>query len=166
VATRLGVITGIAIFRWTSTAKEAVLTPVHDADCLEAAPEIDPGLNSLIRPPIRGLAVVRGADAPTQQRETTMTKPARKTAAKINGLKLQKAKQHAAGAGGKPSTKSAAILAMLASRNGVTVTELAASTGWQKHSVRGFLSGTVKKKLGREIASEVVDGERRYRIAG
>ena len=93
-----------------------------------------------------------------------MTKPARKTAVKPKGLK--KAKQHAAGTGGKRSTKSATVLAMLENRNGVTVTELAASTGWQNHSVRGFLSGTVKKKLGHQIASEVVDGERRYKIAG
>ena len=93
-----------------------------------------------------------------------MTKPARKMAAKPKGLK--RADQHAAGAGGKRSTKSAAVLAMLESRNGTTITELAASTGWQNHSVRGFLSGTVKKKLGHQIISEVVDGERRYKIAG
>ena len=55
---------------------------------------------------------------------------------------------------------------MLETKNGATVTEMAASTGWQHHSVRGFLSGTIKKKLGREIASELVDGERRYKIAG
>jgi len=93
-----------------------------------------------------------------------MTKPARKTAAKLNRSK--KAKQAAAGIDSKRSTKTAAVLAMLETRNGATVTEMAASTGWQHHSVRGFLSGTVKKKLGREIASELVDGERRYRIAG
>ena len=92
-----------------------------------------------------------------------MTKPIKKTSAKLNGLK--KAKPHAAEIGGKRSTKSATVVAMLETRNGATVAEMASSTGWQNHSVRGFLSGTVKKKLGREIASEIVDGERRYRIA-
>ncbi len=66
----------------------------------------------------------------------------------------------------KRTTKSASVIAMLETKNGATVTEMAASTGWQHHSVRGFLSGTIKKKLGREIASELVDGERRYKIAG
>ena len=93
-----------------------------------------------------------------------MTKPARKTTAKLNGSK--KAKPPVAAIDSKRTTKSAAVLAMLESRNGTTIAEMAASTGWQKHSVRGFLSGTVKKKLGRGIVSEVVDGDRRYRIAG
>ena len=93
-----------------------------------------------------------------------MTKPAKKANAKPKGLK--KANLPVADGGGKRRTKSAIVVAMLESRNGTTITELAASTGWQNHSVRGFLSGTVKKKLGRQIASELVDGERRYRIAG
>ena len=59
-----------------------------------------------------------------------------------------------------PKTKSATVLALLGSKEGTTITEIASATGWQNHSVRGFLSGTVKKKLGREIASDVVDGER------
>ena len=99
-----------------------------------------------------------------RQREKTMTKPAKKIPAKLNDLK--KAKQHADQSGGKRSTKADAILAMLETRSGTTVAEIAASTGWQNHSVRGFLSGTVKKKLGRKIVTELIDGERRYRIAG
>ena len=93
-----------------------------------------------------------------------MTKPARKTAAKTKTS--QKAKPKIAEIAVKHSSKSATVLAMLESQNGTTVNDIAASTGWQNHSVRGFLSGTVKKKLGHAIASEVIDGERRYRIAG
>ncbi|MBI2719076.1 MAG: DUF3489 domain-containing protein [Rhizobiales bacterium] len=93
-----------------------------------------------------------------------MTKPAKKVNAKPKGLK--KANPPVADRGGKRKTKSAIVLSMLGSRSGTTVAEMAAPTGWQNHSVRGFLSGTVKKKLGRDIASELVDGERRYRIAG
>ena len=66
----------------------------------------------------------------------------------------------------KATSKSAMVLALLGSKTGTTIVEIAASTGWQHHSVRGYLSGTVKKKLGHEIASEVIDGVRRYRIAG
>ena len=96
-----------------------------------------------------------------------MTKPARKTTTKFTTKPKasKKAKSSVAGVPGKHSSKSASVLALLGSKDGTTITEIAA-TGWQNHSVRGFLSGTVKKKLGREIASEVVDGERRYRIAG
>ncbi len=37
---------------------------------------------------------------------------------------------------------------MLSSKNGATITEMTGSTGWQDHSVRGFLSGIIKKKFG------------------
>jgi len=67
---------------------------------------------------------------------------------------------------GAPSTKSASVLSLLASKEGTTIADIAAATGWQNHSVRGFLSGTVKKKLGHEVSIAVVDGKRRYRIAG
>jgi predicted transcriptional regulator len=62
------------------------------------------------------------------------------------------------------TTKSATVLALLRSRTGATVSEIAMATGWQNHSVRGFISGTVKKKLGLVVGNEMVDGTRRYRI--
>ncbi|HVV93552.1 MAG TPA: DUF3489 domain-containing protein, partial [Hyphomicrobiales bacterium] len=62
--------------------------------------------------------------------------------------------------------KQARILDLLRRRNGVTLGELVEATGWQGHSVRGFLSAVVKKKLGLPIVSEKgADGERRYHIA-
>ena len=93
-----------------------------------------------------------------------MARTARKTTAKPS--KNNKPVPPAVAVAGQPKTKSAAVLALLGSKDGTTIPEIAAATGWQTHSVRGFLSGTVKKKLGREIDSTVVDGERRYRIAG
>jgi hypothetical protein len=39
------------------------------------------------------------------------------------------------------------------------------ATGWQQHSVRGFLAGVVRKKLQRELTSQIVDGARIYRTA-
>lgn len=126
--------------------------------------EIGPRSNSLTRPPIRGLAAVTGADALRPARDKIMTKPARKTTVKLNGSK--KAKPPVAAIDSKRTTKTATVIALLNSRNGTTIAEMAVSTGWQNHSVRGFLSGTVKKKLGHEITSELVDRERRYRIAG
>ena len=61
-------------------------------------------------------------------------------------------------------TKSSLILKLLGRATGATVKELAAATDWQDHSVRGYLSGTLKKKLGLLVTSEVTDGTRRYRV--
>jgi hypothetical protein len=63
------------------------------------------------------------------------------------------------------STKAARIAALLLRSNGATLAELARSTDWQPHSVRGFVSGTLKKKLGFEIKSKFEGGKsRRYFI--
>jgi hypothetical protein len=65
------------------------------------------------------------------------------------------------------STKADAVLKKLKGTKGVTLEALMDVTGWQAHSVRGFLSGTVKKKLGHSLTSEIGrDGVRRYRIDG
>ena len=64
------------------------------------------------------------------------------------------------------STKTEKALALLRRPKGVTVAELSKATGWQEHSVRGFMSGTLKKRKGLQIVSEKTDnGARRYRIA-
>lgn len=64
-----------------------------------------------------------------------------------------------------PATKTSSALDALRRKRGASLTELQEITGWQAHSVRGFLSGTVKKKLGFMLTSEVgKDGVRRYRI--
>ncbi|WP_245319542.1 DUF3489 domain-containing protein [Mesorhizobium temperatum] len=63
------------------------------------------------------------------------------------------------------ATKTDIVLKKLKSAKGVTIQTLMDATGWQAHSVRGFLSGTVKKKLGHEVLSETgKDGQRRYRL--
>lgn len=64
----------------------------------------------------------------------------------------------------KPSKRSA-VLERLAGRDWANLVDLQQATGWQPHSVRGFLSGTVRKSLGLNLVSFVGDdGERRYRI--
>ncbi len=68
--------------------------------------------------------------------------------------------------GKKEPSKQDAVLARLKSPRGVTVSKLMEITGWQKHTIRGFLSAVVRKKLGLDLTSETGrDGERRYRIA-
>jgi hypothetical protein len=63
-------------------------------------------------------------------------------------------------------TKQQTCLDLLSRREGATIEELQAATGWQQHSVRGFLAGAVKKKLGLRLLSEKPDdGPRRYRVS-
>jgi len=63
-------------------------------------------------------------------------------------------------------TKNAVLLQLLNRADGTTIPEMMQAAGWQQHSVRGFLAGTVKKKLGLALTSSKVEGEpRRYRIA-
>jgi hypothetical protein len=58
------------------------------------------------------------------------------------------------------------VLKMLRSNKGATIVQLQKATGWQPHSVRGFLSGVVKKRLRLPLNSEQgKTGERRYSIA-
>jgi len=61
-------------------------------------------------------------------------------------------------------TKTAKILDLLKRPGGVTLRELMKATDWQAHSVRGFISGTVVKKLGTPVeSSRRADGQRVYR---
>jgi hypothetical protein len=63
--------------------------------------------------------------------------------------------------------KTAKILALLKRPGGATAKELLKATGWQAHSVRGFISGTVGKKMGLNVASlKGENGERSYSVKG
>ena len=65
----------------------------------------------------------------------------------------------------KPPSKQEAVIAMLQRPEGATVDELASAMGWQRHTVRGLFSGTLKKKLGLTLASAQEERGRVYRIA-
>jgi hypothetical protein len=62
------------------------------------------------------------------------------------------------------TSKSESILALLNAPEGVTLQALMEATGWQAHSIRGFLSGTVSKRLGLHVDSFRRDGERVYAL--
>jgi len=66
----------------------------------------------------------------------------------------------------RAESKSAKILTLIRRPKGATLAELAKMTGWQNHSIRGYLSGTVGKKMGITVASaKREDGERVYSIS-
>src|ERR1700758_3052412 len=65
----------------------------------------------------------------------------------------------------KRASKQDAVIAMLRRPEGATVDEVASATGWQRHTVRGVFSGTLKKKLGLTLASATEEGGRVYRFA-
>jgi hypothetical protein len=79
---------------------------------------------------------------------------------------VKKAPKAAKKAGGaRDGSKAAKILDLLKQADGATLKDLMKATGWQAHSVRGFISGTLGKKMGLKVAStKAEDGERSYSI--
>ena len=65
----------------------------------------------------------------------------------------------------KPESKQSRVVAMLRAPTGATIAGIMKTTGWQQHSVRGFLASVVRKRLKLKLTSEKVDGNRVYQIA-
>ena len=61
-------------------------------------------------------------------------------------------------------SKQARVIEMLQSPTGTTIAAMMKETGWQQHSVRGFLAGVVRKKLKLKLNSKKIDGSRVYRV--
>lgn len=66
----------------------------------------------------------------------------------------------------RPGSKLDAIIKLMRRPKGASIEQMMAETGWQPHSVRGAISGAIKKKLGLTVSSERAGDERLYRIAG
>ncbi len=101
-----------------------------------------------------------------------MTKPksrpkaATRPAARKTG-KIRTPARSAAGSSNsaaRPDSKHARIIAMLRAPAGATIAAMMTATEWQPHSVRGFLAGVVRKKLGLNLVAEQTDKGRVYRI--
>lgn len=66
----------------------------------------------------------------------------------------------------RPGTKLATIIDAMRHPGGATIAQMMAGTGWQAHTVRGAISGMVRKRLGFEVVTEKgADGQRAYHIA-
>jgi len=91
-------------------------------------------------------------------------KAARKPSARKNAPKAKKAAKPQQAATPREGSKTAQVVAMLQRKNGATLSEIVKTMGWQKHTVRGFMAGAMKK-AGFTIESFKPDGgERTYRI--
>ncbi len=108
------------------------------------------------------------ADAAASQPATTESaNPAPLTAGPTRPVASSDASPDSASKKRVDRSKSDAVLKKLRSARGVTVAQIMEATGWQAHSVRGFLSAVVRKKLGLTLTSEIgKDGQRRYRVVG
>jgi hypothetical protein len=92
------------------------------------------------------------------------TKPKVATRSTARTTAKPAARKRSAPAAARPDTKHARVIAMLRMPTGATIAAIMTATAWQQHSVRGFLAGVVRKKLGLNLVSEQTDKGRVYRI--
>ena len=102
----------------------------------------------------------RGHVAPSKRKSAIKATPAKKA---NTGAKSAKSPKKATGA--RQGSKTAKFLDLLKRSGGATGKDLMKATGWQAHSVRGFISGVLGKRMGLTVTStKVEDGERRYSL--
>ena len=102
-------------------------------------------------------------DGTTQETATPAPKAAKGAPKKGKATKTARAKDGAPEA--REGSKKAIVLEMLRCKDGATLGEIAQATDWQNHSIRGFISGTIGKKMRLSVESTKNDkGERCYRI--
>ncbi len=100
--------------------------------------------------------------APSRARSGKQASPAKKA---NKGAKSAQSPKKATGA--RQGSKTAQVLDLLKRSGGATLKQLMKATGWQAHSVRGFLSGALGKKMGLTVTStKAEDEERRYSVKG
>src|SRR5271163_1301804 len=98
---------------------------------------------------------------PKSKPKAATRSPARKNAKPTSRKRSAPASPKSAA---RPGTKHAHIVALLRTPAGATIAAMMAATEWQQHSVRGFLAGVIRKKLGLNLVSEQTDKGRVYRI--
>lgn len=99
--------------------------------------------------------------SPKSRRKASVRPAARKTGKSKKPARTAAASRRSAA---RPDTKQARIIAMLRTPAGATITAITTATEWQPHSVRGFLAGVVRKKLGLNLFAEQTDKGLVYRI--
>jgi hypothetical protein len=98
--------------------------------------------------------------APAKGKSEKKASPAKKALKSAKGAKPAKKES-----GAREGSKTAEILDLLKRSGGATLAEIMKASGWQAHSVRGFISGTLRKKLGLAVTStKGEEGARSYSV--
>jgi Protein of unknown function (DUF3489) len=129
------------------------------AQAVEAGDQTKP---TKAKPTKKAPVAKKGANvAPKKGKASKKPSPAKKTPK--GQKKAPQGQKNAVAA--RDGSKTSKVLDLLKRPDGVTLKELMKTTGWQPHSVRGFLSGTVGKKMGLAVTStKGEDGERTYSV--
>jgi len=107
------------------------------------------------------VAAHRAHVAPSKAKSANKASPPKKATKGAKSAKSPKKKA----TGARQGSKTAKVLDLLKRSGGATRKELMKATGWQSHSVRGFMSGVLGKKMGLTVTStKAEDGERRYSV--
>jgi hypothetical protein len=137
-------------------AEPTAAPAAEPTDALAAdAPTVEPRRRG--RPKKQQATPAAASEAPTN---------ATKTRGRLKGSDATAAATPAAPRKTRDDTKQAQLIAMLRRKDGATIAQIVAATGWQPHTVRGAFAGALKKKLGLTVTSEKVEGVGRvYRLA-
>ncbi|HZV06199.1 MAG TPA: DUF3489 domain-containing protein [Gemmataceae bacterium] len=111
-------------------------------------------------------AAIQKLDAPTPQ-ETAPAAPQAADVAPKRAKATKAAKTKEGASVPREFSKKAIVLEMLRRKEGASLAEIAKATEWQAHSIRGFISGAITKKMGLKVESTKQEGgERRYKVLG
>jgi Protein of unknown function (DUF3489) len=106
----------------------------------------------------------KGTRAKSKHLKTARSTPRKPTSPQTRRPRTAASASIAAIGKERSGTKQARVIAMLCAPEGATLDAMMQATGWQQHSVRGFLAGVARKKLGLDLHSEAGDNGRVYRI--